>query len=180
MTTNISDLPGGSSNQPNIQLHTKDKDGKVPLNSINEMVTGLQKAVSNNMTSLPERDIPYDPERITHDQHIKPNFVPPPPPNHNYIEDEMDYEDMMRRNQNEKYEQHRMDTLYDELQGPVTVAILFFLFQLPFFNKNLMKFVPSLFKNDGHPKFTGYLLKTFLFAGSIFLMNKGFTMFSEF
>ena len=30
MTTNISDLPGGNSNQPNIQLHTKEKLSKIP------------------------------------------------------------------------------------------------------------------------------------------------------
>ena len=73
-----------------------------------------------------------------------------------------------------------MDSLYDEIQQPVIVSILFFLFQLPFFNKTLLKFVPTLFKSDGHPRFTGYLLKTFIFGISIFLANKGFDMMSEF
>ena len=180
MTTNISDLPGASSHAPNIQLHTKEKEAtKMPLSSINEMVSGLQKAANNNMTSLPSRDIPPDPERITHDPQIQPNYVPEPP-NRNYIEEEMDYEEMMRRNQHEYREKEQMETLYDEIQQPIIVSILFFLFHLPFVNKNLLKFVPSLFKADGHPKFTGYLLKTFMFGCTIFLVNKGINMLSEF
>ena len=181
MTTNISDLPGGNANVPNIQLHTKEKPGgnKVPLSSINEMVNGLQKAANNNMTSLPPRDVPHDPERITRDQQVQPNYVPPPP-NKNYIEDEMEYEEMMRRNQNNYVEREQMDTIYDEIQQPVIFSILFFLFQLPFFNKTLLKFVPTLFKSDGHPKFTGYLLKTILFGVTVFLSNKIFDTVSEF
>lgn len=181
MTTNISDLPGGNANVPNIQLHTKEKQGgsKVPLSSINEMVNGLQKAATNNMTGLPPRDVPHDPERITRDPQIQPNYIPPPQ-NENYIEDEMEYEEMMRRKQNNHIEIEQMDTIYDEIQQPVIVSILFFLFQLPFFNKTLLKFVPTLFKADGHPKFTGYLLKTLLFGVTIFLVNKSFDMVSEF
>lgn len=181
MTTNISDLPGGNSNQPNIQLHTKELPQKKPsLSSINEMVSGLQKAASNNMTRLPERDIPQNPERITHDPQIQPNFVPPPPPNPHYIEDEMDYEYMMRRNANEMKENERMETIYDELQTPLVVCVLYFLFQLPFINKSLHKFLPTLFKDDGNPKFGGYLFKTFLFGVIVFIAQKSLTMVSEF
>tara|TARA_Y100000996_G_C22267705_1_gene538677 strand:- start:107 stop:652 length:546 start_codon:yes stop_codon:yes gene_type:complete len=181
MTTNISDLPGGNSNQPNVQLHTREKQVNKPsLSSINEMVSGLQKAASNNMTRLPERDIPQNPERITHDPQIQPNFVPPPPPNPNYIEDEMDYEYMMRRNANEKEQNENIQSLYDELQTPLIVSIFFFLFQLPFINKILLKFVPTLFRDDGHPKFSGYLFKTFIFGISIFIANKSIDIFSEF
>ena len=192
MTTNISDLPGGNSNQPNIQLHTKDsppnhfnqtnkpnQSDKVSLNSINEMVSGLQKAAQNNMTRLPNRDVPFDPERITRDPNIQPNYIPPPT-QEGYIEDEMDYEYMMQRNQNEKIQRNTMDNLYDEIQSPVMVGILFFLFQLPFINKLLLKIVPSLFKDDGHPLFSGYLLKALLFGISVFIMNKGFDMLIQF
>jgi hypothetical protein len=181
MTTNISDLPGGTSNVPNIQLHTKEKQGskKTPLSSINEMVNGLQKAANNNMTSLPIRDVPHDPERITRDPQIQPNYVPPPK-NNKYIEDEMEYEEMMRRNQNNYIEQEKINSLYDEIQQPIIISILFFLFQLPFFNKTLLRFVPTLFKSDGHPRFTGYLLKTFIFGITIFITTKGFDMISEF
>lgn len=178
MTTNISDLPGGNSNQPNIQLHTKDSpEKKVSLSSINEMVSGLQKAAQNNMTKLPSRDIPFDPERITHDPNIQPNYIPPPPPQQqNYIENEMDYESMMLRNKKEKQQKNTMDNLYDEIQSPIMVGVLYFLFQLPVVNKMLLKFVPSFFKDDGHPLFSGYLFKTFLFSISVFCMNKGFDM----
>mgnify|MGYP000890727496 CR=1 FL=1 len=180
MTTNISDLPGGNSNQPNIQLHTKEKDAKkIPLNSINEMVSGLQKAAQKNMTRLPQRDVPMDPERYAMQEEIKPNYVPKPQ-HQNYIDEELDYMDMMERNQNEIINKSTMDNVYDQIQTPVVAGILFFLFQLPFMNKLLLKFVPSLFKEDGHPLFSGYLFKTFLFSLSLFLMHKGLDTLSSF
>ena len=183
MTTNITDLPGGNSNQPNIQLHTKDKQNvptdKIPLNSINEMVNGLQKAASKNMTRLPPRDIPANPERITQDPQIQPNFVPPPQ-NENYIENEMNYENMMRRNNSEVNSKVSMDSLYDQIQTPIIVGVLFFLFQLPFVNKGLFKFLPSLFKDDGYPNFSGYLFKTMLFSLVFFGVTKGFDVLSAF
>jgi len=88
--------------------------------------------------------------------------------------------DMMERNQNEIINKSTMDNVYDQIQTPVVAGILFFLFQLPFMNKLLLKFVPSLFKEDGHPLFSGYLFKTFLFSLSLFLMHKGLDTLSSF
>ena len=81
-------------------------------------------------------------------------------------------ESLLKQNQIKEKEQDRLDALYDELQMPVLIMILFFFFQLPYFQKNMMKFVPSLFNNDGNPSLSGYILKTALFGSSFYAITK--------
>jgi hypothetical protein len=183
MATTIAQLPGEiRESVPNVQLKKKEitTEKKVPLNSINKIISGIQKAAESDMTSLPNRDIPHEPERITRDPQIQPNYIPQTTQNLDYIEEDMNYEEMMKRNKNEKKEKDRLDVLYDELQTPLIIAILFFAFQLPIVNKLLLKFTPSLFLKDGNPKFTGYLFKTSLFSLLYYVSNKTLTTFSEF
>lgn len=183
MATAISELPGEISDSvQNVQLKKKEMttEKKVPLNSINKIISGIQQAAESDMTSLPNRDIPHEPERITRDPQIQPNYIPQTTKSPDYIEEDMNYEEMMKRNKNEKKEKDRLDVLYDELQTPIIISILFFAFQLPIVNKLLLKFAPSLFFKDGNPKFVGYLFKTTLFSLIYYISNKVLTTFSEF
>jgi hypothetical protein len=178
MSTSISELPGEINTQ-NVQLNKREKPQKVPLNSINQIISGIQKAAESDMTSLPNRDIPHQPERFSRDEQIQPNYIPKAK-NTDYIEEDMNYDEMMKRNKTEKKEKDSLDMFYDELQTPVIISVLFFAFQLPILNKLLIKFAPSLFFIDGNPKFTGYLFKTSLFSIIYYLSNKVLTTFSEF
>ena len=67
---------------------------------------------------------------INADEQIKPNFIPKAE-NENYIEEERSMEDLIKQSQNKKVEQDRLDVMYEELQTPLMVMILFFFFQLP-------------------------------------------------
>ena len=180
MATSIEELPGEIRESVQLKKKELNSEKKVPLNSINKIISGIQQAAENDMTSLPNRDIPYQPERITRDPQTQPNYIPKTAKNSDYIEEDMDYEEMMKRNKNEKNEKDRLDIIYDELQTPVVISILFFAFQLPIINKLILKFAPSLFFNDGNPKFTGYLFKTSLFSFLYYVSNKVLTTFSEF
>ena len=102
--------------------------------SIQQIVAGLQQAQGS--TSLPNRDLPTNNNHITQDEQIQPNYVPKPE-NTNYIENDQDFETLIEQSKNKKGEQDRLDVLYDELQTPVIVMILFFFFQLPIFQKTL-------------------------------------------
>ena len=88
-STSIDDLP--STDQPNITLETSEKpiqpsaantdspsQQPVQLSStdINKIVQGIQLASSNNMTTLPSKDIPINTNNITNDPQVQPNFVP--------------------------------------------------------------------------------------------------------
>ena len=183
MATSIAQLPGEiRETVPNVQLKKNEINNgeKIPLNSINKIISGIQQAVESDMTSLPNRDIPHHPERITRDPQIQPNYIPETTKSQDYIEEDMNYEEMMKRNKNEKNEKDRLDVLYDELQTPIIIAILFFAFQLPIINKLILRFAPSLFFQDGNPRFTGYLFKTSLFSFLYYVSNKVLTTFSEF
>ena len=50
-----------------------------------------------------------------------------------------EFETLIQQSKNKKVEQDRLDVLYDELQTPVIVMILFFFSQLPVFQKTLAK-----------------------------------------
>ena len=52
-----------------------------------------------------------------------------------YIGDEDTLHSMMQQNRQNENKKDRMDMLYDELQGPVMVMVLFFLFQMPLLKK---------------------------------------------
>ena len=132
--------------------------------SINQIVAGLQQA--QGATGLPSRDLPTNSNHITQDEQIQPNYIPKPE-NTNYIENDQEFETLIEQSKHKKVEQDRLDVLYDELQTPVIVMILFFFFQLPIFQKTLSKNLPSLFSRDGNPSFSGYLFKTVVF-GSVF------------
>jgi len=69
--------------------------------------------------------------------------------------------------------------LYDELQGPIMVMVLFFLFQMPFVKKLLLKQVPTLFSTDGNYTLTGYVATTVMFGATYFGFNKAINYMTD-
>ena len=181
MATAISALPNEVSENNNVVQAKNEKIAdppkQVPVSnttelsqeSIHQIVQGLQQA--GGSTILPTRDIPTNNSHITQDEAIKPNYIPKSS-NDNYIEEESTMESLIQQNKNKKQEQDKLDTIYDELQTPVMVMILFFLFQLPFFNKFMTKHAPSLFSRDGNPSFSGYFVKTLIFGITFYGITK--------
>ena len=179
-TTSIEDLPSngeanitletssqpvqqqnGNKPQPNIQLSSSD---------ISKIVEGIQMASASNMTSLPSRDIPQNQSAITNDPEVQPNHVPTK--QGGYVE-EFDatqsklYQEHMQQQKNEQ----QIETLYDRLQIPIMIGIMYFIFQLPFVNKTLFQYIPSLFLKERHLSIGGYLFKTALFAGTFLFVQ---------
>ena len=181
-TSSITTLPNKMSSQSNnVVLEKKEianSIGEAPAppqqlnqDSINQIVLGLQQASQNNLTSLSSRDIPMDTNQVTSDEEVKPNFIPKAT-NQNYIEDDSTFESIAKKNQKISKEQNNLDSLYDELQTPIFVMVLFFLFQLPYFQKILIRFAPSLFNIDGRIGLTGLVSKTLLFGVLYYSLTK--------
>jgi hypothetical protein len=147
--------------------------------SINQIVSGIQDAASTGATTLPSRDLPTNQQHIGQDEQQKPNYVPEAS-HGDYIEETEDFEDMLKRGHDEIHEQDRLDMLYDELQTPLLVMILFFAFNLPYVNKALIKNMPSLFQRDGNPSLSGYLFKTFAFGVSFYGITRASRYLSEY
>jgi hypothetical protein len=139
------------------------------LNSttINHALSDMQ----NNTMQLPTRDIPMETANIIQDEQVKPNYIP----NENtpeYIEEKDTYDSMIEQNKKKQEAQDTTDLIYEELQFPVLVAVLYFLFQLPAVQKKFITYLPSLFNRDGTMSLGGYLTKSLSFGGIIYLSLK--------
>ena len=182
-TTSILDLPtdptGGGSIGGNIQFTANEKIGESSMagpvsldqTTINQIVNGLQQASSSGMTTLQSRDIPRTTDAIMQDPQIQPNYIPPAK-EEDYIKDYTDTEDIVSGYQRQENYNNHLDNLYNEIQIPLMIGILYFLFQLPIFKKYLFKYFPVLFFKDGNVNIYGYSFTSVLFALFYYLISK--------
>lgn len=181
-STNIMDLPtdpigGGGTN--NISLSASENaKGPVSLDqtTINQIVNGLQQATVSGATMLPSRDIPMNTVVINTDQQIQPNYIPQQDIRADYIANDDIIGDYDRQTKN----RDSLDEMYSELQTPFLLAVLFFMFQLPFFKKLLYKYLPVLFSNDGNLSINGLIFNSTLFGLLFYMLNKTTHHFSRF
>ena len=138
--------------------------------AINDIVSGIQQAAQNGMTSLQSRDIPATTPHLTQDEAVKPNYIPNAT-NNDYIEEHDSYQSLIEKNQKNVLHQNKMETIYDEIQNPLMAMILFFFFQMPYFTKILKRQLPSLFK-DSVPTFSCHLFKASLFGFAFYGITK--------
>jgi hypothetical protein len=141
----------------------------------NELIGQLQQASASGATSLPSRDIPINPNIVNNDEATKPNYIPPPENNHidkDYIQNMQTPEHLLNINkQNENYYDN-LDSFYNEIQLPILVGILYFIFQLPQFRRTLKKLLPSLFNNDGNMNLYGYFFNSIFYASLFYGLLK--------
>ena len=169
-TTSINDLPtdptaGGSVGGSVVNEIT-----------ISQIVNGLQQASLAGATTLPSRDIPQNTEQLTNDAQIQPNYVPPPQIRDYINESDNDIDNYYKNEQ----QQHSLDAIYDELQAPLLLAVLYFLFQLPFFKKNVFRYLPFLCHSDGNYNFNGLVFTCGLFGFIYYSLSKTVKRFSKF
>lgn len=179
-STNIDDLP--TSDKPNVTMEMQEQPVQPQVNvnapsmaqlsqeDINKIVSGIQTASQQNLTSLPSRDIPMDTQQIATDTKVQPNYVPKDQNDYinNYDNAQQVYNKQMEKEKNKI----KQDELYDELQTPLLISILFLLFHLPFVNKNLFRYLPSLFVKDGTLSFGGHLFKSGIFGVVYFVIMR--------
>jgi hypothetical protein len=194
-TTCISDLPidpaGGGNN---ISLLAQETQQNInPPNSysldpstINQIVNGLQQANTSGSTQLQSRDIPQNTSDIVQDPFIQPNYIPTPPNKSDYITEYETNEEIMNNynkthnNYNNNNNTDSLDEMYNEIQAPLLLAIIYFLFQLPIFRKTVFDYIPFLFLNDGNYNITGFIFTSCLFGLVFYLLNKVIFHFSTF
>ena len=190
-TTNLDELPsdpsfGNSSenvvletnekmmNIPNVPSHVNsqnDIDQTQPNSSINdqksmnEFVSGIQQASASGATSLPSRDIPKSVKFV--DEQIKPNYVPE---SSDYIQN--NDQDILGKKINQQPETNSLEKLYDDFQIPIIIGMLYFIFQLPVVKSKFLIFLPSLHKKDGNPSLLGYIVWSFFFTMTFYVLSK--------
>jgi hypothetical protein len=196
-TTSIFDLPTNPLNGgENISISVKEQPGSaIPNNisssnpeqstvsldqtTINQIINGLQQASTSGLTQLQSRDIPQTTENLIKDPQIQPNYIPQSS-NQDYIRDYEDNENIIDNyNKNISYN-NNLDQIYEELQTPLLISILFFLFQLPIFKKLLSRHLPILFSKDGNINIYGYTFTSVFFGFVYYVIEKFVTYFNTF
>lgn len=208
MTSNLDDLPlSNQTDKNNINLQTNEKNtiiensinniqqqrdndlkntiGKqnkqVAENdnnniNINEFVTSIQNAVSNGSLSLPSRDIPQSQNHLTQDEEIKHNFIPGD--NIDYIDEDRSKEEIVNEYMKKQKNNNTTDEYFNQLQTPILLAVLYFVFQLPVIKKLFLKVFPTFYHKDGNLNLTGFIVNSILFSISYYVINYSIDYFS--
>ena len=148
--------------------------------TISQIVNGLQQASISGATQLPSRDIPMTTTGHSTDPQVQPNYVPQPQNPVDYIRNYEQSSDMIDEYNKNTRQQNSLDDMYNEIQTPLLLAVLYFLFQLPFFRKFLFSYFPILFSNDGNFNINGFLFSSVLFGLLFYILNKVTNHFGAF
>ena len=148
---------GGTTN-----IYDLEKENRVIVDqeNIHELVSGLQKVSKTGITQLHSRDISMTTDKNVQDLESLPSYIPPDRQQSQqyHLDKENDYENDPTDNQINK-----MKTFYDELQMPLFIAVLYFVFQLPAYKKYVLYFIPLL-SADGNFNLYGYIFNSLFFA----------------
>ena len=196
MPINVHPNPYGNSVQNNIMPNPQQTqqsqhlpqmqqfNNSMPPPPQSQYLTEEQQMQIQNMQHqrLPSRDIHQDTTIYSQDPQIQPNYIPKPNVSSDYVRD---YENMTDKNVREyeekKQKMNKIDYIFNEIQTPIFIAILFFLYQLPMVNTMIFKRFAflSIHTNDGNFNFSGLLFKSILFGMSYYSMHKLTTFLSE-
>jgi len=196
-TTSINDLPtdpmgsnannismiasekGSANALPNANTNANSNSLSLDQSTISQIVNGLQQASVAGATMLPSRDIPQSTQALTQDAFVKPNYVPPPS-NTDYINDNLEPSEYINSYQQEAQIKNSLDSIYDEIQTPLLISILYFLFQLPIMKKTLFKYIPYLCHSDGNYNLNGLVFSSFAFGFLFYSLSKTMRQFNTF
>ena len=195
-TTSISELPSGNQTTNNItltqnevpqqmsqqmpqQMPQQDMQSYQPIpleptatqqnDSASNINSVLERARETGSLSLPSRDIPMDTSRITQDNQALPDYIPTKKVD--YIDELVDIEELQDRRRRERNKDDSLEEVYRELQVPIFIGILFFLFNLPITNKYFHQYFTFGHNESGSLNLQGYVVKSFLFACIYYILN---------
>jgi len=125
--------------------------------------------------TIPSRDIPIDTISYQNDETIQQNYIPKVKLQSDYLKD---YENSMNENllkyEHKKRNEEYMDDVFTDIQLPIFVGILFFIFQMPLmesFFKRMFSFLP-IKEADGNLNFMGMIVKSCAFISVFFFFQK--------
>ena len=117
------------------------------------------------------RGFTQDTEMYQNDEQMRPNYIPSAKLTTDYLRE---YEDrMVKMTDEHQKEKHRKDlvgSLYDEFQTPILIGVLFFLFQIPYINTLMFKYLSfmKIYNEDGNLNLYGLMFKSVLFGFTYF------------
>jgi hypothetical protein len=131
---------------------------------------------------LPSRDIPRNTDGYMQDVEITANYIPAPKLTSDYIRDFQDDEEKSIKTHKEKRHRERlMDTLLTEIQIPIFIGILFFVFQMPLIDALIFKKFSfmRIYNEDGNFNFYGLFVKSLMFGFSYSILTRSLEFLSS-
>ena len=122
--------------------------------------------------NLPSRDIPMNTQNYQIDANVQPNHIPEVKYQNDFVKEHYDMtEKNLQEYEAKKRRENKIDYILDEIQMPVFVSLLFFLFQTPVLNTLIFKKFSfmTIYNSDGNFNFNGLFLKSLLF-GSFYML----------
>ena len=169
----ISNVSPSTTYQPNITSQAPSPPPSLTRDMIQEVTNTIQKASLDGSTQLPSRDIPRDTLQLATDVQVNADHVPVEEKMRDYIGEYDDTQVVIQKHMEEQQKINQMESIYNEIQTPVLIMLLYFLFQLPVVNSMVFKVFPKLFHKDGNLTIGGLFLKTILYGGLYYGIMKG-------
>ena len=132
---------------------------------------------------LPSRDIQHNTTAYSQDEQMQPSYIPKHKDLDDYVRDhEKTTEKNLREYEDKKRRRNTIDNIITDVQTPVFIAVLYFIFQMPIINLLIFKRFSflSIYNDDGNFNFNGLLLKSILFGSLYYTMVQFTTFISEF
>ena len=127
------------------------------------MGDGVQSAPPAMMN----RGVPQDTASYQQDEQVVPNYVPMPKLTTDYLRE---YEEKLKslsaEHQKAKHLESLLTSVYDEMQIPILIGVMFFMFQMPFINSLMFKYLSfmKIYNEDGNLNFYGMVFKSIVFG----------------
>lgn len=127
------------------------------------MGDGVQSAPPAMMN----RGVPQDTTAYQHDEQIIANHVPMPKLTTDYLRE---YEEKLKslsaEHQKAKHQESLLTSVYDEMQIPILIGVMFFMFQMPFVNSMMFKYLSfmKIYNEDGNLNLYGIVFKSIAFG----------------
>lgn len=182
---NMPQLQNQQISQPNMTYNdvVKSVDNKGPEtlqmnngNTMTNILQNMEQIAKSGAFDLPSRDIPIQENNI--DIQSQANYIPEAK---NYINEYESQQEISNRQNQIQNKKTSFEIIYDKLQIPMLLGLLYFVFHLPVINKFFYTSCSFCFHKDGNMNFNGYLLKSIIFASMYFgtnllleIMNKQF------
>jgi len=153
-------------------------------NNIPSTLTPEQQMMLQNMKpqQLPSRDIHFDTSSFAQDEEIQANYIPKSKKNKDFVRDyENLTESKLEKHEQEKHRERLVDRIFTEIQLPILISILYFVFQMPIINKLIFKPLSflTIYGPDGNFNFQGLILRSLLFGVCFHTMVKIALFLSE-
>lgn len=146
-------------------------DRQLPSINVKESRGGSSGFMGEGMPAPPpsmmNRGGHHDSSEYQIDENMIPNHIPAPKLTNDYLRE---YEDKLAKlsanHQKTKHQESLIASVYDEMQIPILIGLMFFLFQMPIVNSLMFKHLTFLkiYNEDGNLNLYGLVLKSVSFG----------------